>query len=557
MRVMMIAALAATASASFVQVHRATHIPSGWKATAEQVEREAVFHNVLVGLKRSNVDELSALLQKVSDPQGEQYLDYPTYEQVGDMVRPPAENTAVVKAWLRRNGVMHVTEHPHGDALHLEATAGQLEALAGGQFTTYVHESGMKVHRITSGINVPSEVAAVIDTFSGFHGFPLRPEAAKMPKAQPVGACSGCVVTPPFLRNVYNVTAVPKSGKTNIQAIGQYQGQYVSDSDLASFCTAYDPASGSCKIDKYVGKDDQKEPGIESMLDTEYIVPLGNSTTWVYSYPNFDFCNDLIAFGTNVTSETVYPYSISISYGSQKIDFCEASLITRFSQDIQKFGVMGITVMISSGDDGSGHSTRQGTNAGKLSPSYPASIPYAVAVGSTYFVSGTSGQEQATTQFGSGGGFSYDFDAPSYQTSQIATYLSTVELPKTYAYAKTGRGSPDVSALGEAFTVRVSGSDYAVGGTSASSPSFAGFVTILNEVCLSVGGKTLGFANPFFYANPQAFRDVTAGTNAIGGNTEGWKAIKGWDASTGLGTPNVAALITAVRASCAKAARRN
>ena len=47
--------------------------------------------------------------------------------------------------------------------------------------------------------------------------------------------------------------------------------------------------------------------------------------------------------------------------------------------------------MTSSGDDGSGHVTRGGMYAGKLSPSYPASIPHDVAVGATYFINGATG----------------------------------------------------------------------------------------------------------------------------------------------------------------------
>ena len=77
-------------------------------------------------------------------------------------------------------------------------------------------------------------------------------------------------------------------------------------------------------------------------------------------------------------------------------------------------------------------------------------------------------------------------------------------------------------------------------------------VTLLNEVCLAAGGKTLGFANPLFYQNPGMFNNVTHGTNAVQGNTEGWAAIKGWDAATGLGTPNFARMVAMVQKACRK-----
>ena len=548
MRVLCLAVLMALSSAELVKVHTTINTPLGWSKVDADMDTNQVYDNVVIGMKRANPKALQQLVDDVSSPKSANYLNYPSYEQIGNMVRPSAQNTAVVKRWLAEHGIRTVVEHPHGDHIRIEATLEQLSHMSQSAFETFEHTTGQRIARATGGVRLPAEVAAVVETFSGFHGFPLNPVSAPLVKENVQAAGD---VTPPFLRNTYNISAVPASGKSNIQAIAQFQGQYVRDEDLANFCKKYD-GGADCKIAKYIGKDKQILPGVESMLDTEYMVPIGGAPTWVYSYPGTDFCADLIEFAGNVSSEAEHPSVISISYGSQKIDFCETSLIARFSVDVQKLAALGITVMISSGDDGSGHSTRQGINAGKLSPSYPASIPYCVAVGSTWFQHGTSGAEEATTQFGSGGGFSYDFSAPSYQTDDIATYLSTVSLPKL-SYATGGRGSPDVSTLGQSFTVMWHGLLEAVGGTSASSPTFGGIVTLLNEVCLAESGKTLGFANPLFYQNPQIFRDVTKGTNAIGKNTQGWEAIKGWDASTGLGTPDFPLMVSAVKQACANA----
>jgi len=239
------------------------------------------------------------------------------------------------------------------------------------------------------------------------------------------------------------------------------------------------------------------------------------------------------------------------------IDFCDSTTIKRLSEDVQKLGTMGVTVVIASGDDGSGGSTRQGSNNGKLSPSFPASIPYALAVGSTFFDSGLSGEEQATTQFGSGGGFSYDYDIPSYQADAVKAYLAKNPLIGSSKYAPNGRASPDVSLLGEKFAVITgSGQTIAVGGTSASTPSWGAIISLLNEECLSASGgsKTLGFINPLLYKNADAFNDITQGSNAIGYNSKsGWKCTAGWDAATGLGTPKFAQLQTVVRSACGSA----
>lgn len=60
---------------------------------------------------------------------------------------------------------------------------------------------------------------------------------------------------------------------------------------------------------------------------------------------------------------------------------------------------------------------------------------------------------------------------------------------------------------------------------------------LLNGLRASANKAPLGFLNPFIYQNAGAFQDVESGCNG-GGRKYCFKAIKGWDASTGVGTPN-------------------
>ena len=105
------------------------------------------------------------------------------------------------------------------------------------------------------------------------------------------------------------------------------------------------------------------------------------------------------------------------------------------------------------------------------------------------------------------------------------------------------------SALGEGYQVFVNGHVESVGGTSASTPAFAGMVALLNEARMQNSKAPMGFLNPFLYQNADAFTDVTLGTNAIGRSGEplsyGFKAAKGWDPATGLGTPRFDKLLAA------------
>ena len=101
----------------------------------------------------------------------------------------------------------------------------------------------------------------------------------------------------------------------------------------------------------------------------------------------------------------------------------------------------------------------------------------------------------------------------------------------------SGRGNPDISALGENFVISDGYGLFNVSGTSGVAPFFAGLITRLNIA----RGKPLGFLNPWLYSNPDMFTDVVNGTNAIGRHGAvlpyGWNASTGWDPATGLGTP--------------------
>jgi len=529
-------------------IHPAQEVPAGWQMNGENADRTGSME-VLVGLRRSNLDKLQEAFEESSTPGRKSYLNHLSWEEMGKLVRPSDESIGVVVGMLAANGATGIRVASHGDYIGASVPMHQLEKLTSGSFQVFANTAGRRITRLTGGVRLPDAAAKHIQTFTGLHGFPLDASPAL------VNTSVSGDVTPTVINTAYGISsATPSVGsKGNIQAIAQFQGQYVSTSDLSKFCKQFD-SSADCSIAKFVGKNTPTQPGVESMLDVEYMTSIGKGIpTWVYSYPSFDFCSDLLQWASDVAGESQHPNVVSLSYGSQKIDFCDKTTITRLSEDVQKLGAMGVTVVIASGDDGSGGNTRQGSNNGKLSPSFPASIPYVLAVGSTFFEGGLSGEEMATTQFGSGGGFSFDYDVPAYQSAAVKAYLAKSPKTGSSTYAANGRGSPDVALLGEKFAVIDNGQTIAVGGTSASTPSWGGIIALLNQDCLTASGgkKTLGFVNPLFYQNADAFTDITKGTNAIGNNAaSGWKCTEGWDAATGLGTPNFEKLQAVVKKSC-------
>lgn len=146
------------------------------------------------------------------------------------------------------------------------------------------------------------------------------------------------------------------------------------------------------------------------------------------------------------------------------------------------------------------------------------------------------------------------FEAFEDQKQFTAAYLAAApQLPPKGSYPPSGRGTPDVSALGEGYQTLVNGVLEGVGGTSASAPAFAAMVSLLNEARLAAGKPAMGYLNPFLYQHPDVFTDVTEGTNAISrvegqALLYGFNCTKGWDPVTGLGTPKFDKMLEAAMA---------
>ena len=133
----------------------------------------------------------------------------------------------------------------------------------------------------------------------------------------------------------------------------------------------------------------------------------------------------------------------------------------------------------------------------------------------------------------SGGGISEVIAVPSYQAN--------ANLPVSIDSGKPGRGVPDIAMSATNYYTRVDSSEGASGGTSAVAPLMSALVALLNQA----KQKNVGFLNPTLYANASAgvVHDVTAGTNAIANTVKGYSAGPGWDACSGLGTPDGTALL--------------
>ncbi len=98
------------------------------------------------------------------------------------------------------------------------------------------------------------------------------------------------------------------------------------------------------------------------------------------------------------------------------------------------------------------------------------------------------------------------------EATAVNAYIAKLGSTNRGLYNASGRAYPAVSAQGERVQIVVNGRTGSVGGTSCASPIFSSVIALINDELLAAGKPALGYLNPWIYANPQAFNDITTGT---------------------------------------------
>lgn len=270
------------------------------------------------------------------------------------------------------------------------------------------------------------------------------------------------------------------------------------------------------------------------------------------------FCSSLVTALTAILNDTTstgyFPKIITMSATYIEAPIGASSTQAQVDALLAQCATQGITFCNSSGDFGP-NNTPIGFPSSAAGPGvcYPASSPYVLAVGGTTLITnpdGTWASEVAWNNLAdyyvTGGAISKRFAVPSWQNG--LSYNTnpdnvTVTLTTGSLSATQGRTTPDVALNADPYcgisfyytnssgvdTFRDNG-----GGTSASSPLWAGLIARQNQI----SGSTQGVVNAGYYANPGNFRDIISGNNVNYGtpSVSAFNATVGWDATTGLGS---------------------
>ncbi|KAJ6477012.1 family S53 protease-like protein [Mycena sanguinolenta] len=514
-----------------------------------------------VALASNNIAGLQDKLMSVSTPGSSEFRQWLTMDEVKAFVEPSPETVAAFNAFASANGLKPTVISPNGDWVSITLSVSQANDLFAADFEVFTHPSLTGTITRTLSVSLPSELVGHVDVIHPTTGF-ADPNPRLTPvtsfsldkRATPPASCNSDVasgvVTPLCLQDLYGIPATPATEQSNTLLVTGYGGQFAQSADLADFLRLLRPDIPSTTtfnlltIDGGTNPQSASEAGVEADLDIEYTTGTATDVPITFlSVGGEDFTTALLDTTTFLYGVANPPSVMTTSYGSTESSFGSA-MATRVCNGYMALGSRGISVVFASGDGGvrGGHDTTSVCNDNVFMPVFPASCPFVTAVGSTQGF----GPEKAINF--TGGGFSNVFPTASYQTAAVASFLTTVPSNFEGTFNRAGRGYPDVAVQGWNFEIVSGGVPGLVGGTSASSPTFAAIIALINDRLVAAGKPVLGFLNPFLYSNEGSFTDITTGHNSgfvCPASSVAFDAAVGWDALTGLGTPIFPDLLSA------------
>lgn len=206
---------------------------------------------------------------------------------------------------------------------------------------------------------------------------------------------------------------------------------------------------------------------------------------------------------------------------------------------------------------GSGMSYFAATGDNGASVSWPSSSANVVAVGGTSLSYSGVGTRSETVWSGTGGGVSSFVAKPTYQSATVPGLGTPAKRSVAdVAFNANPNTGQYVATIAPGATAP---SWISAGGTSLSTPQWAGISAAANAVRALAAKPTLGAPNPTLYGSiatvpgtyAASFLDVSSGTN---GTCSGCGGKSGYDIPTGLGTPHVASLVTSLGGSASSTA---
>jgi len=510
---------------------------------------------------------LERFLEEQRNPSSPDYQRWLTPEEYGERFGASPNDVARLAAWLEAESLTVEQVARGRNWIAFSGTAAQVGAAFGTELRRYEADGEMHFANATEP-SVPAVLAAVIGTVRGLDDFRLKPSRTRQIQPDFNASNGNHYLAPDDLATIYNIAPLYKAGfdgtGQKLAIVGQTA---INLADMRGFRSTFglpakDPQLVLYGTNPGVSQGDQ----IEADLDLEWAGAVARNATIVYVYSQ-----NVISSLQYAIDQNLAPV-ISMSYGG-----CESGNLASLRTIAQQANAQGITWMNASGDSGAAGCDYQVSVASHgPAVTFPVDVPEVTAVGGTEFAesgnTGWSGQNSATLSsatgylpekawndtalgggiWASGGGASKAFPKPWWQAGPGVPNDGARDVPDI---SLTASGAHD------GYVIYANGGLGAVGGTSASSPAFAGIVALINQYVVTKGAQAkpgLGNINPNLYNLAQTttgiIHDITAGDNIVpcasgssgcpSSGSFGYRAGVGYDLVTGLGSVDAYNLVT-------------
>ena len=480
----------------------------------------------------------------VSDPDSPLYGHYLTPAQFGARFGANKANYEALRKWATSNGLQVAPRTASRTTVSLSGTAAQFASLFATRFASFQTAAHGDGYVMLKDPKLPAALEGKIDGVIG-----LESPGNHAWLAQPRGKAGPDVGTgidgyaPTDIRTAYDIPAQTNSNKTEVLALFEESGY--PQSDMTAYNNQYKLAAVPIKLIGVNGSG--TGPGgatVETDLDLQAAIGANPNLAQILMYidANGSFSSQLVNSFNKIAQDNQATV-LSVSYGLDENQQGQAA-VTAENTALTQLQAQGITVFVSSGDQGAAGREGSGLNAPD-----PGSQPLVTSVGGTrlnvtskeVWSSETVWNDLANGHGATGGGVSKFWTIPSYQL------LKGQSVAVANGGSATMRNVPDIAADADPYTPYSEycgcyGGWFGDGGTSLSAPIWAGMATVVNANRVNAGLPRLGFFNTALYKlgkKEKNFHDITSGNNG----SPGYAAGKGYDNDTGFGSVDLGVLM--------------
>ncbi|MDP9019134.1 MAG: S53 family peptidase [Candidatus Eremiobacteraeota bacterium] len=502
--------------------------------------------HVSVALQLHNVSQLNQLVA------AGQEVDPATFQA---QYSPSSADVALVTNYLSSQGFSNISVEPNNLLVQADAPAAVVNSAFNTSIGNFV-QNGQAVYANTTPAMVPSSLGNVVVAVLGLNNAlkmstPHRQNCIKG-GTLPSGAPCVKFYDPQSFNLAYDAASTPAATRTSVAIMT------AGDSSQAqSWWRTNEKQFGMATVPLTIELVGIPTPPLangdgEWNLDLTYsqaMAGLNMQHMYIYQTPSLTDQDIALEYNKWVTQHLAKVGNSSFG-GCEFGPYLDGSMVV-MDMILLQGAAQGQTMFASTGDSGGfcGVGVPNGVPAGAPFTEYPASSPYAVAVGGTDLFTNNDGSYAGETSWEAGGGGNSQFEYSPYWEASAQPIAGTGQVSM--------RGLPDIAydaSIETGAGIYEGSAEYITGGTSLSSPMQAGVWARLQ----SSHGNRLAFAPPRYY---NVYKASTASAATVGppatryygpyhdilvGSNVTYTALPGYDYTTGLGSIDIAKMNAAI-----------